>query len=253
MSRSIAMLAPLLWLAACAPQSYRVDAGVMVVQTRGHVGLQNSTGTLVIGDNMAELDGNLGLGDTEAAPYLRFEGNWQEHRVKVSGFGFEQNGNGTLSHDFGDIPGGSAVTTSLDFFNVDVAYSYDLLHDSTWRLAPGVQAGYYAMKVGANSASPAAFEEVRTDAIVPEVYIEGEGTFGPLSLRSDLGVMTAGLGDAKGRWLDFEFAADLNLEDFRISAGYRHIVIDANGRASDRDFDADVYLVGFFLTAGIRF
>jgi hypothetical protein len=254
MSRSIALLAVLLWSAACsAPQSYRADAGVMVIQTHGHVSLQNSAGTLVLANNVNELQGDLGLGHSEAAPYLRVEGNWGEHRVKVSGFGFEQNGDGRLDHDFGDLPAGAAVRTTLNFLNVDVAYSYDLLQDATWRLAPGVQAGYYAMKVGADSQVPVGFEEVNTDVIVPEVYIEGEGRFGPLALRSDLGAMTASLRDASGRWLDFEFAADLDLGEFRISGGYRHIVMDAHGHANDRDFDADIYLVGFFVTAGVRF
>lgn len=254
MIRSIATLAPLLLIAACAPQVFRADVGALVVQSHGNVGLQNSAGTLVIGQNMAELDGNLGLGGTDAAPYLRFEADWGRHRVKLNGFGYEQNGSGTLSGNFGDIPAGTAVTTSLDYFNVDLAWSYDLLDDPQWRLGPGVQAGYYGMKIGASSLVPVAFEEVRSDVIVPELYLDGEVILGPVTLRSNLGVMTADLGDAKGRYLDFDAGADLRLgQGFQVSAGYRHIVMDANGRASSRDFDADVYINGFYITGGVRF
>jgi hypothetical protein len=254
MIRSIATLAPLLLIAACAPQAYRADVGALIVQSHGHVGLQNSTGTLVIGQNMAELDGNLGLGDTDAAPYLRFEADWDRHRVKLNGFGYEQSGSGTLSGNFGDIPAGTAVTTSLDYVNIDVAWSYDLLADERWRLGPGVQAGYYSMKIGTNSLVPVAFETVHSEVIVPELYLDGEVKLGPVALRSNLGVMTADLGDGKGRYLDFDLGADLRLgQSFQVSAGYRHLVMDANGNASGRDFDADVYTNGFYITGGVRF
>jgi hypothetical protein len=241
-------------LASCVPHTFRADVGAMFVHTHGDVALQNSAGTLGLYAEQNDLHDSLDLGDTEGAPFVRLQADWERHRVKVGLFGFEQEGSSILQRDYGNIPAGTAVTTKLQFFNAVAAWSYDLMQGETLRLAPGVQLGYYGFDVAANSAAPAAFEKVTTDVVVPEAYVEGEVSLGLLSLNGSLGLMSADLGDANGRYLDLELGALLRpRREFEVIFGYRHIVMDAHGRASDRDFDADVFLSGWFIGGGLRF
>lgn len=253
MSRSTPLLLLASLLASCAPQVFRADAGVMFLQSRGDVALQNSGGSLSLGGSRNELPDALDLGDAQPSPFVRLIADWDEHhRVKLGLTGFGEDTTGTLQSDFGNIPAGSAVSTSMDYFAGTLAWSYDLVPGETFRVAPGVQAGFYSMNVAARSG--AFREKVTTDVIVPEVYLDGEANLGPVALFANLGVMSADLGDADGRYVDAEAGVALRpVRQFEFIAGWRHIVMDAIGRASSRDFDSDVYVTGWFIGGGVRF
>ncbi len=241
-------------LAGCAPQVFRADAGAMFVRPRGDVALQNSAGNLVLGNNQNDIDSGMQLGETEGTPFVRLQGDWEGHRVRAHGFGLDQDGNGALQGDFGNIPVGTPVSTSLEYVSIALNWSYDLIPDTTFRLAPGLQAGFYSMNVAARSIAPAATEKVSTAVIVPQAYVEGEVDLGLLAFTGSFAVMSADLRDANGRYLDAEAAVALRPDrDFEILAGWRYIVQDAHGVATSRDFDADVYLNGWFIGGGVRF
>ena len=129
-------------LAGCAGQTYRVDAGAMFAKTKGDIALQNAPGTLVLADNENNVDSNLGVGDTEVSPYLRLQSDYELHRFRIHGFGINAEGTGTLVGDYGDLAGGSVVSSSMDLWAVAAAWAYELERTEDYRFAVGAQLGY---------------------------------------------------------------------------------------------------------------
>ncbi len=257
---SLLLGATLAALTSCAGQVYHVDAGAMFVKASGHISLQNSTNGLALFQNKNDFDNHLGVDDIEPSPYLRLQADQDRHRVRLHGLGIDNRGSGTLadngsppnSNGFGDIPGGSQVTTSLRFFAAGLTYAYEVARDENYRIAVGAALNFYALDVAARSLTTR--ESVQTSVLVPMPYVEVEGFLGPVTAGVNAGAMSADLGDANGRYVDAEgYLRWQAVDDFDVMVGYRYLVMDAAGNASGRDFDADLYLQGFFVGGGVRF
>ncbi len=239
---------------ACASQSgrYRVDVGPFFAHSTGVVALQNAGGSLELGQNQNAVDRDLGLGDTKASPYIRLQWENARHRVRLHGFAFSEEGQGTLAGDFGGLVAGSQVTTTMDYLSIAANWTYELLRGDHYRLGAGAQAGYYSLDIEARSTLGR--ESVETSVLVPMPFVEVEGLFDPFTLGANCSLMSADLGDANGRYLDAEGYVRFSPgKDFDFFAGYRYVVLDCFGRAGSRDFDADIDIQGFFFGAGIRF
>lgn len=251
--QTLLLLATSTVLASCETQSWRADVGAMFVAPRGQVALQNAGGSLVLHDEQNDIENDLGLGNSEVAPYVRAQWDHEDHRVRAHGFLFDADGSGVLAGDFGGIPSGSAVQTSMDFYNVSTAYSFALLHDETFRLGVGGQLGIYGFDITARSG--AGREEVETSLIVPMPYVDAEVDLGELvTIGGNAGLMAGDFGDGSGRYWDAEIWGRLQAtEEIEFVAGYRYLLLDAYGRASSRDFDADIDMHGWFIGGGIRF
>jgi hypothetical protein len=242
-------------LAACAPDRYRVDAGVTRLEASGDVALQNSAGTLNLDVDRNDLENDLGLGDAEVVPYVRGEVNWGRQRVELSGLGYRSSGSGVLASAFGDLPAGTAVATDLDFYAISGNWTYDLLPTDRFRLAPGAQLSYYGLDLNATSTVPAAFEEVRSNVLVPELYLAAEALLDSVvALEVGLGWMEADLGDGRGTYWDAQGLVRVRPQgNLEIFGGYRFLAIDVRGTADARDFDADLEFAGWMFGLGIRF
>ncbi|MDO8348958.1 MAG: hypothetical protein Q7T30_01890 [Planctomycetota bacterium] len=239
-------------LASCTPQTLRVDVGALLATTNGKIALQNAGGSLVLADEMNDLDDQLGLGDTEASPYVRLQWEHELHRVRAHGFGIDADGEGILAGDYGGIPAGSAVTTSMQLLAASAAYSYEVWGNEHFRLALGGELGVYSLDIAARSGSGR--EQVETDLVIPMPFAEVEVFFGPVTLGANLGAMAADLRDADGRYVDAEaFGRFQVTNEIDLIAGYRYLMMDAVGTATSRDFDADIDVRGFFFGGGIRF
>ncbi len=248
----LSLLVSLPVFAACAGTKYRADVGPMFTLTNGDVALQNALGTLNLGQNQNDVDGNLGLGATEASPYVRLESEKEKHRFRAHGFGIDAEGSGTLDGAFGGLVTGSLVDTSMEFYAIDFNWTYQLARSERWRLGVGAQIAFYSLDVAA--ASALGRESVETEGFVPMPFAEVEGVFGKFTVGANGGIMVVDLGDAEGSWVDAEVYARFQLsERFDLMGGYRYILFDVDGRAEDRDFEADLDIQGVFVTAGIRF
>jgi hypothetical protein len=250
---TLLLFATSLLLASCETQSWRADVGAMFVAPRGQVALQNAGGTLVLHDEQNDLENDLGLGSAEVAPYLRAQMDDGAHRVRAHGFLFDAEGTGVLAGDFGGITAGSAVETSMDFYNLSTAYSFALLHDEVWRLGVGGQLGIYGFDITARSGGGR--EEVETSLIVPMPYVDAEVRLGDIvTVGGNAGLMAGDFGDGSGRYWDAEIWGRVQATDeIEFIGGYRYLLLDAYGKASSRDFDADLDMHGWFIGGGIRF
>jgi len=252
MNKSLLLASALCVFAACKGNTYRVNVGPMFAIANGDVALQEGAGGLSLGANQNDVDSEIGAGDTQAAPYARVEIDHDKHRFRAHGFGMDSNSTGTLLGAYGDIPAGTSVTTSLEFYAIAANWSYQLLRSQAYRVGAGAQLGYYSLDVAARS--NVAREEVVTDVLVPMPFVEVEGYLGPLTVGANASFMSADLGDGSGIYWDAELYARLQAtKNFELLAGYRYLTIDAYGEATGRDFDADVNVQGIFLTAGIKF
>lgn len=239
-------------LVSCAGQKYIVDVGAMFAKSAGNVALQNDAGTLDLGQNKNDLHRDLGLGSQQSSPYVRVQTDIGRHRVRANGFSIGEDGEGTLSRDFGGLVAGSQVVTNMQFTAIDANYGYELLRGTNYRFAGGAQLAYYVLDVRARSSL--GFEEIDTSSLVPMPFVELEGLFGSLTIGANVAGMVANLGDADGRFLDTEayvrWTAAKSLDFF---GGYRYVSIDGSGTASGRDFKADFDVQGYFFGIGLAF
>jgi hypothetical protein len=240
-------------MAGCTPTALRVNAGAAMTQLKGDFALQNSAGTLTLANQKNSLDDTLGSGDDETSLYLRGEMDWGAHRVKISGFNNKSDTTGVLTGAFGDIPGGTAVTSAADFGDITGSWSYDLLDNSSFRLAAGAQVGFHSLSLSVRSTSPAGYENVETNLISPMPYLEFEWDLGPALLGVNGGGMQVDLRDANSRYWDAEAYVRIPFERLELIGGYRYISQNADGRATGRDFDTNYEVMGFFFGGGIHF
>lgn len=249
-SQSLLLLS-LFAFAACAGQTYRAEAGPMFARARGEIALANSSGFLPPGN---DISGNLGLGETEASPFIRLSTDIDRHRVRLHGFYLDGEGTGTLANGqaYGNIAGPTQVQMSMDFFAIASSWCYELMREENYRIAAGAAVGFYSLDVAARSAGGR--EEVTSEVVVPMPYGEAEFYWKDFTLGANVGVMAGDLGDANGRYWDLEAYGSWQADPrFDVKVGYRYLLLDGYGRASSRDFDADVDVQGFFISGGIRF
>jgi len=234
---------------SCVGQTYHAEVGPMFARARGEFALADSAQVMAPNNS---LDGNMGLGETEFAPYVSGRSDFNEHRMRINGFYVDSEGSAILANAYGEIPAGTQVQTSSDFFAIVSNYSYEVLRGSNYRIGAGGQLGLYSLDVAARSLTGR--EDVTTEVWVPMPYLEVEGFWEDFTVGANMGIMAADLGDANGRYWDIEAYAHWAINhDYDVKLGYRYILLDGYGRASSRDFDADVDVQGLYLSAGIRF
>ena len=239
-------------LASCASQTFRADVGALLATTSGEIALQNAGGNLVLANEMNDLDDQMGLGETEASPYVRLQWEHELHRVRAHGFGIDAEGSGILVGDYGGIPAGAAVTTSMQFFAASAAYSYEVWGNENFRFALGGELAVYSLDLAARSLGGR--EQVQTDLVIPMPFAEVEAFLGPVTFGVNGAIMAADWRDADGRYADTEaFVRYQATAEIDLIAGYRYLLMDANGTATSRDFDADIEVQGWFFGGGIRF
>ncbi len=253
MNRAVSLVAPCLLLASCGFVSgSELRAGYASLSLGGEIALDSSVGT---GLTSIDLSDDLNVDD--AAGTFVFGGGLDTSigNVSVSGFLFSQDGRGTLSSDFGDIPAGTSVESSFDFDNLKAFWSFDVLDLEVFRLAPGV--GVDLMRIDATVESVtavSAFENIDVMAPVPMLFLEGEVDVGLVNAVVEAGWMSVDLGDADGTFWDVEARVDVPLGDtFGVFAGYRYLSIDSSGDTDGQAFDADLTLDGWMLGGRLRF
>src|SRR5690606_20428607 len=138
-------LALALVLPGCIGVRARAYAGMTHAVLQGDLALDNSSGNLPLGANRVDLDRELGAEDPSVAPYVRAEVGLPIGAVTLSGFTYSETGSGTLApnHQYGDIPGGSQVSTFLSFTNVKAAAHFDLFDFGIVRVSPGLGVDYF--------------------------------------------------------------------------------------------------------------
>jgi hypothetical protein len=240
-------------MAGCFPHA-RAYVGPAFLRIQGDVALQDSGGTLNLGTERNNFDDQLGQGDRETSLYLRGEVDLGPQRVRVQAFDHSAQGSGTLAGDFGDIAGGSNVTTDLSFVNASGSWTWDILPTSLLRLGVGVQVSYLDLDLTVNEVSSTDFEQIKSELLLPMPCVDAELDFGDFSVGASLSAISADLGDGSGRYWDADaFVRYEPMINVEVIGGARYLLVDASADASGRDVDADFDVFGWFLGVGFAF
>lgn len=253
-STSVLVLSMFL-LSACSGFGAKAYVGIFQGDLEGDIALDTSAGGIPLGSIQADIQDDLGVRDSDESIYLRAEAYAAFARVTVSAFQYESSGDGTLAVTFGDITAGADVHTDIEFKNLKVALTFDLINIGPLRISPGVAIDIFDINTTVSSVSPIVISEnVDVLAPVPMVYLQGELDLGYVAANLDVGYMSIDLQDADGTFLDIEAMLRANPWDHvEFFAGYRYILMEASGEASGQDFDADLVFQGWFAGGGITF
>lgn len=253
---AIAVTATVLFTAGgCVGVGARAYVGFTQTEVEGDFALDSTSGGANLSSIKNDIENDFGI--TEASPSVWVKAEIEPPDfgvISVSGFTYSEEGTGTLSNNFGDVPAGSNVTTDLTFDNAKVAWTYDMFDLEFFHVSPGLAVDLFAIDTRVSSTSPSAFEDVDSLAFVPMLYVRTGVNAAIVALDVEAGWMSIDLGDADGEYFDLEAMARLNIAPaVEIVAGYRWISIDGEGKAEGQRFAADLDMRGWYVGGGIAF
>jgi hypothetical protein len=246
---AISMTATLLAGCITSPPYIEGDAGAFFPKLGGNVQLDSSSGS-----SGARLDvKDFGLDDRDTNFAAAVRGGGLGINGSISGFRMSVDGDGTLPGPFGDIPGGSNVSSSFDLDDVKATATLTLLDVGPFRFAAGLGVEYFNAEFKAES-NVGGEQKIEAEAPVPLGVVEGQLTFGPFRALASFAGMTGSWGDSDGTFLDGELSARFAVFEYlELFASYRYIQINAEASTGGQDFEMNVDLSGPTVGLALRF
>jgi hypothetical protein len=162
---------------------------------------------------------------------------------------FSGSGFGTLSRDFGSLAAGTAVSTSLDIQDFDVAGSFDLVDLGPVRISPGLGLDFMGVDMTVRGIGTERIDERYT---LPFLFLQGEVGLGPLGAVVDLAASDLELGGHDMESLDVSGMLVYGATVFEAYVGYRSKSFEAFSDDPPRRA-VDLDLRGWFLGVGASF
>jgi hypothetical protein len=254
-ARWIAVVFVLLGLQACqVVPTGQARLGWIPARLEGDIALDASSGGRNLSTIRADVRDDLGLDDSGSIA-AGVDLQLPIGRISASYMRYSEEGTGTLTRSFGDIPAGTSVATDVDVDNVKAFWSFDLLDTGIVRVSPGVGVDYFSIDTTVRSISAlSAFERIAVDVPMPMLFLEGEVSFGPFSAEAEAGWMSLDLGDVQGTLIDIDTRLVWHaVGPLDVFGGYRWIEVDSDGNADGQRYDVDVVLRGFYFGGGVSF
>lgn len=240
-------------LASCINFGASAHVGFTRMRMDGTMALNPAAGGLPVETIKNDVD-DFGLGDDSDSLYARVELDGGPVSVSASAFRFHESGSGDLVFQFGNIAAGTTVDSDIDFDNLKVALFLDLIDIAGVRIAPGVGADIYDIKMVVTDTTTMMSEEIDELMPVPMVFLKGEVAVGVVTATVDAGYMEADVDDMRGRYWDVEGLLRLRVSgNLEVFGGYRYISIDGDGTSEGQDFDVDLALDGWIVGGGVAF
>ena len=240
---------PLLALASCYQFEVTAQGGYALMGLDGDLGYATAGN----GPAVTQSVESFGLGDDQGTPYARAVFDMGVPVFSVSGFMFDEEGDGQLQQDFGDVSAGIGVHTDFELTNLKAAYAFKIAIGPV-ALSPGLAVDYFDLHVDVRDVFNTQQETVDVSGPVPLAFLRGELNLWKLGLIAEAGYMKADLEDADAQVLDLEALLELRLTPLiNVFAGYRLVDLEIDGEIDGDAFDADVSLGGFLLGGGLRF
>jgi hypothetical protein len=253
MKRAVVLpaLLPILLLGAtsCSGLGARIEGGYAIFEMDGDLALAPTAGGVSLDTIRTDVQTDLGLDDQIGTPYARADLALGIARVSASGFMHDQDGSGTLTVQFGDIPASTSVNTEIEMMAAKASVIFDLLNVGVVRIGPGVGASFFDIDMSV--ASGILTEEINVVAPVPMVFVQAEVDLGPLDAMVEVGGMYADIEDAAGTFLDIEATVRYQIMDaIHIFGGARYIQLKGEGDIEGQDFEVDLKMQGVMLGIG---
>lgn len=251
-----ALLVAILTLGACSAPGLRTHVGFAQYELDGTIGLSPTSGIPV---NSIDLGNDLGLDEADPSLQARVELDAGPIRLTATGFRYADSGNGTITGNFGGIPIGTSVTSSIDLMNAKIALTADLLDTGLFgvvelRLSPGIAVDLFDIQSSVASTSGGLTEDIDELLPVPMPFLQAEVQVDDFSAVVDVGAVSLSFDDFDGTFVDLEgFLSYRPVGPVELYAGYRYVILDTNGTFDGEDFLADLEVQGFFVGAGVIF
>ncbi|MCU0864313.1 MAG: hypothetical protein MUC36_11000 [Planctomycetes bacterium] len=248
-----AVLAAVCFTPACYEFKVHAQAGYAQLAVDGDLGYVNGSTTASI---RQDVQSAFGLGDDQGSPYARVSVDTGVPVLSVSGFTFDESGDGVLQASFGDSPllvAGTPVRSELEMTNIKGSYLFQIDLGPV-AISPGIAVDYFDLDVQVRDAIGIANERVELQAPVPLAMLRGEVDLGIVSAMAEVGYMRVDVDEVSGSLLDIEAMLMVHptaLIDLFV--GYRSLMLTADGEIDGDTFDTDLQVGGLILGGGLRF
>ena len=248
-----AVLAAVCFTPACYEFKVHAQAGYAQLAVDGDLGYVNGSTTASI---RQDVQSAFGLGDDQGSPYARVSVDTGVPVISVSGFTFDESGEGVLQANFGDSPllvAGTPVRSELEMTNIKGSYLFQIDLGPV-AISPGIAVDYFDLDVQVRDAIGIANERVELQAPVPLAMLRGEVDLGIVSAMAEVGYMRVDVDEVSGSLLDIEAMLMVHptaLIDLFV--GYRSLMLTADGEIDGDTFDTDLQVGGLILGGGLRF
>ena len=238
--------------ASCSSVGATGQVGYTIMEIGGDLALDSGGGPAASVEQ--SVDTAFGLGDAQGSPYFRGQLDASGPVFTGSVFWLRDSGAGQLDGAFGGLPSGTAVEGDLDLgvAKISAAYDFDL-----WlvKVAPGLMCDVFALDFTAREQTLGGTEAIDEVVYVPMPFVRAEAGFGPVTAVGEIGFLeVSDLGDASGRFLDFEALVEVNIAPLaHLFAGYRLIDMDGDGDTGNDVYGVDLQLRGWTIGGGLRF
>ncbi len=233
----------------CSSFGVKGQLGYTAMSLGGDVALSPSgSGTI-----RQDIESGLGLGDPQGSVYGRLELDCGVPVLTVSGFTFQEEGQGQLGPQFGQIPAGTTVQSEVDFTNFKAALAFDI-DLGVVKVAPGVAVDVFDMDIQVRDSLGLSNEDIDVLAPVPMAFLRATVDLGAVALVGEGGYMSLDVDDVDGTFWDAEGWIEVRpTGGLFLFGGYRHISIAGTGIVDNQDFDADLTIAGWQVGGGFRF
>lgn len=244
--------------AGCATGS--VDGGMMLLDMGGSIGF--ATNASVAGT--VDIGSGFGQGDRVGAPYGRAELTTDTGMfgagVLASGFLYDQQGQGTVSVTFGDIPANTSVATDFSIINAKVGVYLNIDVADTVFIRPGLALDLFLPDMSVTATQIGVTETIDDIGGVPLPFVQVGADLGAVSGFFEVGYLSldskdlnlGGDYDVRSDTLDVEAMVRVRPTEYlELFAGYRLFALELRGRVDTDTVDFDVDLSGFMFGGGL--
>lgn len=227
--------------------------GYTQMAVSGDLGL--ATGALGVPSSAhQDIESAFGLGDPQGSPYVRGQTDLGPVVLTGSGFLFSESGSGQLNADFGGIPSGTPVESSLDFANAKLSATFDFDLGPV-KLSPGLGLDLFDVQFSARETTFGNTEEVDQLLFVPLLFLRAKAELGGIAGVVEVGYLkTPEVDNAEAEVLDLELMAEVQMaSNVWAFAGYRLIDLQGNGESGGDSFDIDMQVSGWTIGGSLRF
>jgi hypothetical protein len=195
-----------------------------------------------------------GLGDEQGVPYVRAQIDLGVPVITASGFMFDEQGQGTLTANFGNITAGTDVLTDIDFANVKASLGFKIPLGPV-SLTPGVAVDYIDLHLVVQDTLAIVTEDIDVQAPIPLLFLAANVDLGVLGVTGEVGwIEIPDYQGVDGTFWDAELLAEVRLSPaLHVFGGYRIIGLDAVGDVDNQDFATDLTVSGWIVGGGFRF
>lgn len=238
---------------ACTTYGFNIDVALARMTLEGDVALGPSGGGPAnLGSIDNDIEDSLGIDNEERTPFIGVEFWYERVSVSMSTLWYGQDSSGILDQDYGNIPQGSPVSTSVDIFNFKAAVYYDLISEDSFRLSPGIGIEYMDLDFSATFGGLT--DSLDVGIPMPMIFLRAEKDFGPFTASVDIGAFSADIFGVDATLVDLDATLRLHpIPLVEVFAGYRALLLDAEGDDGGQDFQTDFRLHGWMIGAEIPF